>query len=108
MRWKNFSSIRDVGSKSCCMGTEIQFFHRMANGRKRKCTITSLEEDGRVLNTKEELTYHILEYWKSLLRAEELSTVHLSQMVWQEELSLHETQKVSLLDLSRLMSWIKF
>ncbi len=65
----------------------------MANGRKRKCTITSLEENGRVLNTKEELTYHILEYWKSLLRAEELSTVHLSQMVWQEELRLHETQK---------------
>jgi hypothetical protein len=70
-----------------------EFFHRMANGRRRKCLILSLEDEGRELTSKEDLKSHIIEYYKSLFRADNLSTVHLSPQIWQSELCLNADQK---------------
>jgi hypothetical protein len=74
----------------------IEFFHRMTNDRKRKCTITTLEVDGRELTTKEELTKHILDYYKSLFRADENPTIQLFQRMWQNELCLSEEQRIQI------------
>ncbi|KAF2952087.1 hypothetical protein DAI22_01g309400 [Oryza sativa Japonica Group] len=74
-----------------------EFFHRVANGRRRKCTIVSLEEDGRLITNKDELSDHIVGYYKELFRADTPSNIHLSQGVWEESFSLTNDEKLNLI-----------
>lgn len=74
-----------------------EFFHRVANGRRRKCTIVSLEEDGRLITNKDELSDHIVGYYKELFRADTPSNIHLSQGVWEESFSLTNDDKLNLI-----------
>lgn len=74
-----------------------EFFHRMANGRRRKCNILSLEDEGREINDKNELKAHIVDYYKSLFRADPPSSIHLATDVWASEFCLHEVQKVQII-----------
>lgn len=86
MRWKNFFWHKRCGDQELLKAEkDTEFFHSMGNGRKRKCTITTLEDDGRELTTKEELTKNILDYYKSLFRADENPIIQLFQRVWQNE-----------------------
>lgn len=62
-----------------------EFFHRMANGRRRRrrrCMILSLEDEGKELHSKEEMKTHIIEFYKTLFRADDPSNVHLSPLIW--------------------------
>ena len=67
---------------------ETEFFHRVANGRKRRCTITSLWDGDTELTTKSEIKDHIVGYYKSLFRADPPSNIHLSQEVWRDNFCL--------------------
>lgn len=70
-----------------------EFFHRTANGRKRRCTITALEIDGQMTSDKELLTKHILDYFKSLFRADTPSSIHLHPDIWQNNYCLSVEQR---------------
>lgn len=53
------------------------FFHKCANGRKRKTLIKSLEEEGRVISDPVELRQHIDAYYKKLFGREQMEGIHL-------------------------------
>jgi hypothetical protein len=57
------------------------FFHKSANGRKRKSIIHSLEEGGVTLTKNAELREHITEYYKKLFGREETTDIHLDSGV---------------------------
>ena len=46
------------------------FFHKCANGRRRKTTILSLEKDGEVIKGEENLLNHATQYYKELFSPE--------------------------------------
>jgi len=46
--------------------SNTSFFHKCANGRKRKSRITSLEDGERVVSDDEEPRRHITDYYKML------------------------------------------
>jgi hypothetical protein len=46
------------------------YFHGVANGRKKKCTIFSLEDEGREIRDPAEIRSHIESYYKDLFGAE--------------------------------------
>ena len=58
------------------------FFHKCANGRKRKMTIHSLEKDGATLTENAELREHITQYYKKLFGKKETADIHLNSGVW--------------------------
>ena len=70
--------------------SNTSFFHKCANGRKRKSTIHTLEEGDTVLTENDELRRHITKYYKKLFDQEEPTNVHLHNDSWSE------TQKITL------------
>jgi mannosylglycoprotein endo-beta-mannosidase len=46
------------------------FFHSVANGRKGKCSIFSLETEEGVIRSEEELQKHIYDFYKKLFKSE--------------------------------------
>jgi hypothetical protein len=46
------------------------YFHMIANGRKRKCMIKSLVEGDRMIEDKEELKVYVTNFYKSLFGSE--------------------------------------
>lgn len=70
------------------------YFHKIANGRKRKASILSLEDDSRLITENEELREHITQYYKQLFRREVDASVHLAEDVWvdDERVSQQENQ----------------
>lgn len=61
----------------------IAFFHRVANGRKMKSTIRTLEGDNDPIENPEELKAHIYEYYRKLFGAELPPKFCLSQNMWE-------------------------
>lgn len=61
------------------------FFHGIANGRKRKSTILSLEDEGRQIEDPAELKQHIYQYYKNLFGAEVPPKNFLSNDMWTNE-----------------------
>jgi len=61
------------------------FFHGVANGRKRKCMIRSLEENGEVITETESLKTHITKYYKNLFGSEPQSKIRLDPNIWGED-----------------------
>lgn len=57
----------------------------------------SLEDEGREINDKNELKAHIVDYYKSLFRADPPSSIHLATDIWALEFCLHEVQKVQII-----------
>lgn len=64
------------------------YCHRIANERKKRCSITSLMDGDTELTSKEDLKNHIVNYSKSLFRADPSLNIHLSPNVWEEEFFL--------------------
>jgi hypothetical protein len=64
------------------------YYHRIANERKKRCSITSLMDGDTELTSKENLKNHIVNYSKSLFRADPSLNIHLSPNVWEEEFFL--------------------
>jgi hypothetical protein len=53
------------------------YFHGLANGRKRKCMIKSLEDGDAIITETEQLKKHITDYYKMLFGSEDPSRIHL-------------------------------
>ena len=58
------------------------FFHRLVNGRKRKCTIKQLEDGENLISETEQLKKFITDYYKSLFGSEQPSSIHLQSDIW--------------------------
>jgi hypothetical protein len=64
--------------------------HGIANGRKKKCTIFSLQHENRVISEEEELRKHIVEYYKKLFGREQSRGIHIGEEMWRERGGLSE------------------
>jgi hypothetical protein len=62
-----------------------EFFHRVANGRKRKQTIYSLNDGERVISGDEELLNHATAYYKTLFDASNGNAFELDHELWPDE-----------------------
>uniref|UniRef100_J3LGX6 CCHC-type domain-containing protein n=1 Tax=Oryza brachyantha TaxID=4533 RepID=J3LGX6_ORYBR len=60
------------------------YFHKIANGKRRKSLIHSLVEDGRITEDEEDLSSHIVEFYKNLFRADSFSSIHMKENFWSE------------------------
>lgn len=81
IQWKKMSGEKWIPKGDANNG----FFHNIANGRKKKCTIFSLEDEGREIRDPKGLREHIQRYYKDLFGSEDSGTIHLSENIW----SLH-------------------
>jgi hypothetical protein len=54
----------------------ISYFHKIANGRRRKNTIISLENDGEQIEGDENLLKHATEYYTTFFVDKTWSTVY--------------------------------
>lgn len=68
------------------------YFYKVANGRKRKNTVISLEDNGNFIEGDENLLKHTTEYYTNLFGPEEEHNIHINQSLWDE------CEKVSDLD----------
>ena len=73
------------------------FFHKCANGRKRKTLIKSLEEEGRVISDPVELRQHIDAYYKKLFGREQTEDIHLIEDLWQEQQKVSDEENEELI-----------
>lgn len=64
--------------------SNIAFFHKSANGRKRKSTIHSLDEGENILTEAADLREHIIAYYKKLFGREETADIRLNNEIWLE------------------------
>lgn len=58
------------------------FFHKCANGRRRKMKISMLEVDGQEIVDPHCLKVHITDYYKQLFRSAEVADMHLDLDLW--------------------------
>jgi hypothetical protein len=58
------------------------FCHGIANGRRRKCSIFTLETEGTEIFDPKELRVHIEGYYKQLFDREEMGEIKLKEDVW--------------------------
>uniref|UniRef100_J3NFF4 CCHC-type domain-containing protein n=1 Tax=Oryza brachyantha TaxID=4533 RepID=J3NFF4_ORYBR len=74
------------------------FFHAVANGRKRKCGIHFLEDGDRTITDQVDLNQHIISYYKMLFREEESASIHLRDEIWENRFCLKEEDKEVLIE----------
>jgi hypothetical protein len=65
------------------------YFHRIANGRKRKNAVISLECDGSIIEGDENLLKHATEYYSNLFGPDVEHNIRMDRNVW------HELEQVS-------------
>jgi hypothetical protein len=72
------------------------YFHGVANGTKKKCTIFSLEDEDREIRDPAEIRNHVESYYKDLFGAEPEGGVTLGEEFWLEKgrLSDEEAQEL--------------
>jgi hypothetical protein len=73
------------------------YFHNIANGRKKKCTIFSLEHENREIRDPEEMKDHIESYYKELFGPEEDSQMSLGNDFWIERRRLADEEALALI-----------
>jgi hypothetical protein len=56
-----------------------RFFHSLANGRRRKCTIFSLEDEGQEISDPVGIREHIENYYKNLFGSEVRGDMRLEE-----------------------------
>ena len=66
------------------------FFHLAANGRRRKKSILSLEDNGEVVNNPKQIHDLIYGYYKKLFGKKNQNTVNLADSVWGDYNRLNE------------------
>jgi hypothetical protein len=59
-----------------------EYFHRVANGRKRKNTIISLASDGGVIEGVDNLINHATDFYKNLFGETQSCTIKLDESLW--------------------------
>ena len=63
---------------------DTSYFHRIANGRKSKDMVISLECDGNIIEGNENLLKHATEYYTRLFGPEVDHNVQIDQSLWDE------------------------
>jgi mannosylglycoprotein endo-beta-mannosidase len=61
-----------------------KYFHKIANGRKRKNTVISLESEGNIIEGDENLLNHATAYYSELFGPREDHNVHIDSNLWNE------------------------
>jgi len=61
-----------------------KFFHKIANGRKRKNTIISLEHEGNIIKGDTNLLEHDTNYYAELFGPGEEHGIHINSSMWAE------------------------
>lgn len=69
------------------------FFRGVANGRKRKSHIFSIQQGEEILNDPKEIQTHIYDYYRTLFGKEQMSGVHISKKAWESKLRLTQESK---------------
>jgi hypothetical protein len=72
------------------------FFHKVANGRKRKQTIYTLQKKGVLISGTENLLIHATDYYKALFSPREGNAFDLSSSLWSEDENVTERENESL------------
>jgi hypothetical protein len=72
------------------------YIHRIANGRRRKNTIISLESNGETIEGDENLLKHATEYYSNLFGPEEEHQIQIDQSLWDEieQVSAQDNEKL--------------
>lgn len=84
---------RRSGEKWMIQGdANTSFFQGVANGRKRKTTILSLEKDEQEISDPGELKAHIYEYYKNLFGSEQPPRVFLKEGIWGDRGRINEEE----------------
>lgn len=73
------------------------YFHKCANGRKRKMQITFLEYEGQCLIEPQLLREHITDYYKQLFGSVELADIHLEPDMWPTAQQLSQQDREALI-----------
>ena len=61
-----------------------EYFHMMANGRKRKNTIVTMEDGDKLIKGDADLLSHATEYYKNLFGPEEGNAFPIDPGLWEE------------------------
>lgn len=72
------------------------FFHKCANGSRRKTTILSLEKDGELIERNENLLDHATEYYKGLFGPEPRYDFRIDPTIWDDCENLEDTYNLIL------------
>jgi mannosylglycoprotein endo-beta-mannosidase len=76
--------------------TNTEFFHRIANGRKRNNTILFLENEDGIIKGGEDLLKYATEYYKNLFGPENSKSIPLDPDCWGEEEKLTSVESEKL------------
>jgi mannosylglycoprotein endo-beta-mannosidase len=60
------------------------YFHKIANGRKRKNIMITLERNGELIEENENLLNHATEYYTELFGPKTDHDIHIEQSLWDE------------------------
>jgi mannosylglycoprotein endo-beta-mannosidase len=60
------------------------YFHAVANGRRRKCNISSLNTSGGVIMDKRLIHEHVYDFYRELLGSSEPRSCSLAAFAWEE------------------------
>ncbi|KAL6640643.1 hypothetical protein ACP70R_021766 [Stipagrostis hirtigluma subsp. patula] len=72
------------------------YFHGIANGRKRRCTILKLEDENRVITEEVEMRAHINHFYQDLFGQEERVDISLHQDIWKDYGGLTDEERILL------------
>jgi mannosylglycoprotein endo-beta-mannosidase len=72
------------------------YFHRIANGRRRKAKIISLEKEGVVIEGDNNLLKHATEYYTDLFVPEDDHEVQIDSNIWAEQPQVSGEENVEL------------
>lgn len=67
------------------------YFHKCANGRKRRNTIISLEKDGDIIEGEDNLLKHAFEYYSDLFGPMPQHDIHLDSSIWNNSYMLSKS-----------------
>jgi len=86
MQWQ-----RRGGEKWLLAGdSNSSYFHKCANGRRRKMHISMLEVDGQETVDPQSLRSHITDYYKSLFGSEKVADMHLEANLCPSSQQIHQ------------------
>jgi hypothetical protein len=73
-----------------------EFFHRCANGQKRKRTMFSLQNGNEIIQGTSDLLTHATSFYKELFGPQQMSTARLAANVWSNEECLNDSDRFEL------------
>ena len=76
--------------------SNTEYFHKCANGRKRKNLVISLEKDGELIEGDENLLKHASEYYSELFGPVPQHDIHMDCSIWNNTFKLSETDNDAL------------